>query len=484
MIRRLLAATLVLALGGCGGGPGKDEPIGVSVIGGTLAIADPDLGPVNSSDRVLMDATAQGLVRFDAAGQIEPGLAERWTVTDDGRSYIFRLRDAQWADGQPVTAAEVVRQLRRATAPGSHNPLAPFLVVIDEIVEMTPQVIEVRLSRPRPDLLKLFAQPELAVFRGKQGTGPFTAKAEARGGLLLSPADGPVLVDGEAEKVPLPGSQIRLRSERAALAISRFKGGGVEAVIGGTFADWPVLRAAQVPDDVVKVDPALGLFGFAIVSRQGFLADAGNRAAVAMAIDRAAVTQAFRPEWQPVETILPAQLDSAAPPAPPAWGPLTFEARRETARLRVREWQRANPGLVVIRIAVPQGPGGTLVWSAVARSLLAVGISVRRVALDADADLRLIDIVAPYDSGRWFLVTACVACSDDTRLLIDAARDAPDLYARTHRIAEADAALTADSAYIPIAQPFRWAIVTPRLNGWQGNSRAWHPLNHLRGGID
>ena len=484
MTRPLLAVVLALALGGCGGEAREGEAISVSVIGSTLAVADPDTGPVNGSDRVLLGATAQGLVRFDAAGQIEPGLAERWTVTDDGRSYIFRLRDAEWADGQPVTAAEVVRQLRRATVPNSRNPLAPFLVVIDEIVEMTPQVIEVRLSRPRPDLLKLFAQPELAVVRGKQGTGPFAARAQPRGELLLSPADGPVLVDGEDESPPQPGSQIRLRGERAAMAISRFKGGRVEAVLGGTFIDWPVLRAAQVPDEVVKMDPALGLFGLAVVSREGFLAEAVNRAAVAMAIDRAAVTQAFRPDWKTVETILPAQLDSAAPPAVPGWNSVSLDARRENSRVRVRAWQRAHPGLLTLRIAVPTEPGGTLLWSAVARSLLAVGISPRRVPLSADADLRLIDLVAPYDSGRWFLVTACRLCSDDARAAIDAAREAADLSQRAQAIATADALLTADGAYIPIAQPFRWAIVTARLGGWQGNSRAWHPLNHLRNEIE
>jgi oligopeptide transport system substrate-binding protein len=64
--------------------------------------------------------------------------------------------------------------------------------------------------------------------------------------------------------------------------------------------------------------------------------------------------------------------------------------------------------------------------------------------------------------------------------LIVAAREAPDLTARAQRIAEADAALTADVAFIPLAQPLRWSVVTPRLGAWQRNTRAWHPLNHLR----
>jgi len=86
-------------------------------------------------------------------------------VVDQGRTYIFRLREAEWSDGGKVTAADVVIILKRAIAPQSRNPLKPFLTAIDDIVSMTDQVIEVRLSRPRPDLLKLFAQPELAVRR-------------------------------------------------------------------------------------------------------------------------------------------------------------------------------------------------------------------------------------------------------------------------------------------------------------------------------
>ncbi len=132
------------------------------------------------------------------------------------------------------------------------------------------------------------------------------------------------------------------------------------------------------------------------------------------------------------------------------------------------------------RGAAAGAPAPPLVWGEVARALIAIGIRPRRVTIDEAAELVLIDAVAPYDSARWFLASACRACSEDSAALIAEARDAPTLEARAHRIAEADAALTADSAYIPIAQPLRWSIVTSRATGWQGNSRGWHPLNHLR----
>ncbi|NML06333.1 ABC transporter substrate-binding protein [Sphingomonas sp. G-3-2-10] len=481
MIRPILPLIFALALAGCDGGRAADAPIVVSAIGGAATLTDPDAGPLDAPDRLLMAATAQGLVRFDAAGQIEPGLAERWTVAEDGRSYIFRLKDAVWANGQPVTAAEVVRILRRATARNSRNALAPFLVVIDEIVEMTPQVIEVRLSNPRPDLLKLFAQPELAIFRTGPAGGSGPLAAERIGdALLLRPAPDPAHMAIDDDAAPRRVQPILLRGERAAMAVGRFRAGKVDAILGGSFADWPILQVINPPQERVKIDPALGLFGLAVVSREGFLADPANRTALAMSIDRAALTRAFHPDWQTVEALLPLQLDSAAAPAIAPWGPLPLDARRENARQLVQKWRQAHPGKLVVRIALPPGPGSTLVWGAVAQSLLSIGISPQRVAIGDDAELRLIDEVAPYDSGRWFLVTACRLCSPEAMAAIEAAREAPDLSSRAQRIAEADIALTADAAYIPIAVPFRWAIVTARLNGWQGNTRAWHPLNHLR----
>jgi len=471
---------LALAAGGCSSGQRDDDaPVVVSVVGGEVKPANPGAGPLDLAGRVLLGATAQGLVRFDAGGQIEPALAERWIVIDDGRSYIFRLREAYWPDGAPVTAAQVVRVLRRAAAPTSRNTLAPFLAVIDEVVEMTPTVIEVRLKRPRPDLLKLFAQPELAVFRTGtlDGSGPFRAQPLPRG-VLLRPVAEPGSTSDKA--TPRPQETVHLLGERTALALARFKARNSDLVLGGSFVDWPIAAQAELAPANVRIEQPLGLFGLAVITREGFLGDPGNRAAVAMAIDRAALTAAVRPDWTPVETLLPGKLDSAAAPARPAWATRPLDARRQAARDRVAAWRQVHPEPVTVRIALPRGPGATLVWARLAEAMLRIGIMPQRVPLDAAADLRLIDAIAPYDSGRWFVQTACIVCSDEARALVIAGREAPDLPARAQRIAQADAALTADAAFIPLAQPLRWSLVALRLDAWQGNARGWHPLNHLR----
>ena len=63
---------------------------------------------------------------------------------------------------------------------------------------------------------------------------------------------------------------------------------------------------------------------------------------------------------------------------------------------------------------------------------------------------------------------------------IEQARLAPTLAQRSAAIAAADAAMNADTPFIPLARPLRWSLVAPRLRQFQTNARAWHPLNRLR----
>jgi peptide/nickel transport system substrate-binding protein len=480
--RPVLIAALTLTLAACGTERSDTGPVVVSAIGGRPGYADANKHQLDTTQRLLLDSTAQGLVRFDASGQIEPGLAERWIVIDDGRTYIFRLRAAEWPDGQQVTAADVVKVLRRAIAPDSKNALKPFLSAVGTVIEMTPQVIEVHLSRPRPDLLKLFAQPELAILRADPmgGSGPFRVVDKEGLGVVLRPAFDPARSPDDEIEEPGPEQTVQLIGEPAANAILRFQKGHSDFVAGGTATDWPVLALVKIPPANVRLDPAAGLFGLAIVHREGFLATAEGRAAIAQALNRPAILGAFTPDWAPIERLLPDALDSASPPANAPWVSLSADARLALAQQQVAAWRASNDTAPTVRIALPAGSGGSLLFAQIGQQLVAAGIRPVRVGWRDDADLRLIDEVAPYDSARWYLATACVACSDEAVAAITAARDAPTMAERAQHIAEADAAMATDTAFIPIAPPLRWSLVSARLKQWQGNSRAWHPLNRLR----
>jgi oligopeptide transport system substrate-binding protein len=482
-LRRWLLPTLALCLAAaCQQRPDKG-PVVVSAIGGRPSYIDFNRRGGDTVQRLLLDSTAQGLVRFDAAGQIEPGLAERWIVIDSGRTYIFRLREAEWSDGAKVTAADVATILKRAIAPASRNPLKPFLSAIDDVAVMTDAVIEVRLSRPRPDLLKLFAQPELTILRQNPlgGSGPFHIVSSASPGLVLRPATDPARSPDDEVRPPSPEQDVQLIGESAPRALARFAAKQSDYVTGGTVADFPLIARTQIAPANVKLDPAAGLFGLAVVKRERLLASAAGRAAIAQAIDRPALIAAITSDWgSPVERLLPDKLDSASAPAVPTWTTLAADARLTAARAEVARYRAANPGPVTIRLALPSGPGGTLLYGQIAARLMLIGIQPVRVGMNEDADLRLVDAVAPYDSARWYLATACVVCSDAAKAALEAARDAPDMAQRGQHIAEADGLLASDVAFIPIATPLRWSLVSLRLRQWQGNVRGWHPLNHLR----
>jgi ABC-type transport system substrate-binding protein len=67
------------------------------------------LTPRSEVDTDLVALLFRGLVRSGPDSSIVPDLAKSWTVSDDGRTYTFEMRDdAYWEDGYHVTADDVV----------------------------------------------------------------------------------------------------------------------------------------------------------------------------------------------------------------------------------------------------------------------------------------------------------------------------------------------------------------------------------------
>lgn len=458
------------------------RPLEVSVIGARPRLADPDRGAPDAPSAALLGAVAQGLVRFDAAGQIEAGLAIRWDVSNDGLYYTFRL-----ADGGGIDAEAAARRLRAAITPASRNPLAPVLGAVSEVVAVTPQVIELRLVAPRPDFLQLLAQPALAIAARGHGTGPL-AIADARGDALLlgpiQPPDTDPITPAERR-----AHEVRLRGERAALAVARFAAGQAAVVTGGTFADVAIPLTAQLAPRALHIDPAAGLFGIQIARSDGFLGPPEHRDALAMAVDRDRITAAFAVPggWRPALTIVPRDTNEITAPAPFAWTSLDMATRTAQARATVAAWRAANPAAAapVLRLALPAGPGARLLFTLLMLDWRAIGVTLEAVpAATRDADLRLVDQVAPGNSASWYLRRfECVRsrpCSDLADQALTAARTAPVIAERARLLSEADRRLTELIPFIPIAQPLRWSLVAPGVDAWRDNALAIHPLAHLR----
>lgn len=460
-------ALLALALWGCDAR--SDGPVRAVVIGEVPRIADATLRPLSPSDAVLVGAAAEGLVRHDAAGQIVPGLAERWSVSDDGLSYIFRLGDRTWPDGDRVTAAFVVRRLRAAAAPRSRNPLSSVLTGIEEIIATTDEVLEIRLRAPRPNLLQHLARPELGIVRDDAGAGPFRVVRDAHAHVRLE-RTVPV---GEGERQDV----VVLEPARAALAIALFEERGADLVLGGTLADLPVLRAADPPAAALRIDPAQGLLGLAVVDTKGPLGSVEARRALSMAIDRDALVAAFAiPGAQPRATLAPTGLSSLAIPAAPYWLGVTLEQRRAEAR-------RLLPEPVTVRVAMPDGPGYRLLFAHLKTDWSIIGVEAVRVAMPRSADLRLVDAVAPSRGASWYFERfACArapVCDEAADLAIEAARNAGDAATRATHYAEADRRLTEAAVFIALSTPVRWSLVARRVQGFRTNPFAVHSLTDL-----
>ena len=473
-----LLAALVLAAPGCR--QRDDGTVNATVIGPKPRLVDPAGGLVRPGDGVLLSAVAQGLVRFDARGDIEPGLAERWNVSDDGLSYIFRLAKGNWPSGRPITARDVVRIFKLQIATASRNPIKDAVGAIDEVVAMTDRVIEIRLLAPRPNLLQLLAQPEFALLREGEGSGPFVLSDEPQpsGRLRLGrEVEGP---DGDESRREI----VFLSGEPAAEAIRAFASRKTDLVLGGGFIDLPLTRNADIPRASLQFDPVEGLFGLVPARRGGPLAERDVRLLLHQAIDRDAVVAALNvPGLVPRATVLQPGLEGLGEPAAPAWVAEPADQRR---RRLIAEADRlfGEADRPIIRIALPEGPGARILLGRLARDWAPLGVRVAPAEKDIATDLRLVDAVAPSTSPAWFLRQFRCAetpiCQPEADELLDAARAAPVAAQRAALLAESARLIDEAVLFLPIAAPVRWSLVSQSISGFAPNRFARHPLTGLQ----
>jgi len=77
----------------------------------------PFLSQENPTDRDLAQLIFRGLTQINREGQITPGIAQSWEISENGKVYIFHLDPtATWHDGAPVTAADVAYTATQTTA--------------------------------------------------------------------------------------------------------------------------------------------------------------------------------------------------------------------------------------------------------------------------------------------------------------------------------------------------------------------------------
>jgi oligopeptide transport system substrate-binding protein len=168
-------AFLTLLLVGCGNADRRADLVFLN--GAEPETLDPAIITGQPEGRIV-NALFEGLCAYDENGQPSPGVAEKWKISPDGKTYTFHIRaNAKWSDGSPLTAHDFVESWRHTLTPEtgsqynyqlypiknaqsfSEGKLADFSQVGVRAVDERTLVVE--LENPTSYFLQLCAFPTL-----------------------------------------------------------------------------------------------------------------------------------------------------------------------------------------------------------------------------------------------------------------------------------------------------------------------------------
>ena len=93
------------------------------------------------------------LIRVDKTGtKLEPGLAESWTISEDGLTYTFKIRDAKFSDGSPITAGDAAFSLLHIRD-NKGSLWADSYKVVDTATAADDRTLVVKLKNPSEPFL-------------------------------------------------------------------------------------------------------------------------------------------------------------------------------------------------------------------------------------------------------------------------------------------------------------------------------------------
>ncbi|MCG7629567.1 ABC transporter substrate-binding protein [Epibacterium sp. MM17-32] len=254
---------------------------------------DPTAGAAQAIDSVVYLNIFEGLTRFTPDGEVVPLLAKDWTISDDGLTYTFTLREGvTFHDGSAMDAEDVKFSLDRARGADSTNAQKALFADIAEVTVTDPQTVVITLSAPNGSLLFNLAWGDAVIVAPETvetlktapvGTGPYRFNEWVQGDrvdLVRNP-------NYWGEMPALTGATIKFISDPTA-AFAAMMAEDIDA-----FDNFPA------PENVVQfeADPRFQVIvgsteGETILSTNNAQAPFDNpkvRAAIAHAIDRSAL---------------------------------------------------------------------------------------------------------------------------------------------------------------------------------------------------
>lgn len=366
---------------------------------------DPTASAAAAIDEVFYANVFEGLTRISERGEVLPGLAESWTISDDGKIYTFKLHSGvKYHDGTDFDASDVKFSLDRARGEKSVNAQKALFSAIDTVEVVDPLTVKVMLKQPQGSFLynmawgdAVIVAPESADTNKEKpiGTGPFKFQNWVKGSsITLVKADGywgsPIFLD-KAEVRFIPD---------AAAAIPALLSGDVQALPNFPLGD-------ALPQ--VQADPR---FKVVIGSTEGETVLATNnkrppfdnlkvRQAIAHALDRKAIIDGATGG-------LGTPIGSHFAPHNPAYVDLTGTYPYDPAKARELLKEAGHPNGFKATLKLPPVGYARLGGEIIASQLREVGIDLqiipvewpvwlKTVFTDKDYDLSIVAHTEPND---------------------------------------------------------------------------------------
>ncbi|SCY71519.1 peptide/nickel transport system substrate-binding protein [Paracoccus tibetensis] len=299
--------------------------------------------PVTSGNIFIKMDVAETLVNADAEGQLTPGLARAWTVSEDGLEWRFQLQpDVLFHDGTPLTAEAAALALSHARAKPGLLETAPITEIADE-----EGALVIRLSKPFAPLPAFLSEYRSLIYApAAYAEDGSVREVIATGAYRVTRLDAPLRLEaeafdgywGEAPAVTRATYQAVGRAEtRALLAES----GDADYVFNLDPASLARLSGApQV--EVLSVSVPRSLL-IKVNGAHPALADVRARQALSLAIDREGLAQAI--------LRYPAGADQILPKSVSDWHsdsvePLAFDPEAAKALLAELGWTAGPDGIL------------------------------------------------------------------------------------------------------------------------------------------
>jgi oligopeptide transport system substrate-binding protein len=539
----LLATALVAACGGSGaggsagtqvqiGGPSGTELAERQVVhlgnGAEIQTLDPHRGEELQGSNVQRDIY-EGLVIEAPNGDLIPGAAESWEVSDDGKRYTFHLRrNGRWSNGDPVTAHDFVFGLRRGADPATLTVYSFILTPIKNADEVTAgklppselgvralddYTLEIELANPTPYFLGLLThsmtyplhRPSYERY-GREFTRP--GNLVGNGAFMLAEW----VVQSHIKLVRNPyywdAENVKLEdvwfypTEDLSAELARYRAGELDYTYEVPAAQFRWVR--ENLGDELHVAPYLGSYYFGFnVTRPPFKDNPKLRRALSLAIDRRVITeQVLGSGEQPAYGWVPPVQNYTSQQMPEAsWTQAEREA--EAKRLYAEAgYSAANPLRTTIHYNTHEDHRRVaLAIASMWKQVLGVETELVNQEWKVFLDTRNEKIETQVFRSGWigdyndaftfaelFRSTAgqndSGYASPEYDRLVAASQAELDVAKRAALLEEAERVLLADMPIIPLYYYVSQHLVKPWVRGWEPNimdrhyRRHWYILKH------